>query len=295
MIIVKLNGGLGNQMLQYAFGRAMSLFLKTELKFDISWFDTILEQETPRHYELECFGLAAQFATKDEIKKIKGLQALLSKRVSRILKKMNLLENKSYFLEKFYHYDPTTQLCSDNTYFEGYWQSYRYFESYQSQIKDDFLGKYKLEENNLALSQEIQSCNAVSLHVRRGDYVTNKNATDYHGVSPLDYYYQAIGQIIQEVQSPVLYIFSDDIAWVKEHLEVSLNVVYVENRAENKPFEDIYLMHLCKHNIIANSSFSWWGAYLNNYEQKIVIAPKKWFGDSSINTDDLIPTNWRRI
>ena len=99
MIIVKLNGGLGNQMLQYAFGRAMSLFLKTELKFDISWFDTILEQETPRHYELECFGLAAQFATKDEIKKIKGLQALLSKRVSRILKKMNLLENKSYFLE----------------------------------------------------------------------------------------------------------------------------------------------------------------------------------------------------
>ncbi|MDD3060131.1 MAG: alpha-1,2-fucosyltransferase, partial [Sulfurimonas sp.] len=159
--------------------------------------------------------------------------------------------------------------------------------------KDDFFTHYNLED--IKLKEEIQSSNSVSLHVRRGDYVSNKNATSYHGVSSLDYYYNAIETISKKISNPILYIFSDDIPWVRENLIVSLPIVFIENTNTDRPFEDIYLMSLCKHNIIANSTFSWWGAYLNSNLEKNVIAPKKWFNDPVINTEDLIPSSWTRI
>lgn len=293
MIIVKLNGGLGNQMFQYAFGRAVSLSLNTELKLDISWFNSILEKDTIRHYELACFGLKTPFATEKEIKTMQGNAALLPRRIFNLLSKIKLVSNQSYFQEKYYHYDRSVETRSNNTYFEGYWQSYRYFERYADVIKDDFFTHYNLED--IKLKEEIQSSNSVSLHVRRGDYVSNKNATSYHGVSSLDYYYNAIETISKKISNPILYIFSDDIPWVRENLIVSLPIVFIENTNTDRPFEDIYLMSLCKHNIIANSTFSWWGAYLNSNLEKNVIAPKKWFNDPVINTEDLIPSSWTRI
>ena len=295
MIIVKLNGGLGNQMFQYAFGRAVSLSLNTELKLDISWFNSILKKDTIRHYELACFGLKTPFSTDEEVKAMKGNAARLPRRIFNLLSKIKLVSKKSYFQEKYYHYDRSVESSSDNTYFEGYWQSYRYFERYADVIKDDFFTHYSLEDKNQKLKEEIQSSNSVSLHVRRGDYVSNQNATSYHGVSPLDYYYNAIETICKKTPNPILYIFSDDISWVRENLMVSLPIVFVENTNADRPFEDIYLMSLCKHNIIANSTFSWWGAYLNSNLKKNIIAPKKWFNNPAINTEDLIPNSWIRM
>lgn len=295
MIIVKINGGLGNQMFQYAFGRAMAIMLQTELKLDCNWFDTIEEGDTVRHYELDCFGLKTLFATNDEIERIKGKEFQLPNIIKRIIKKLELFQKESYFVEKFYHCDSSIEFCKDNTYFEGYWQSYLYFDTITDIIKKDFLSNHKMQSNDIILSNQIRDTNSISLHIRRGDYVSNSNATSYHGVSSLDYYYEAIQYIKEKVVNPVVYLFSDDINWVKENLKIDLPIVFVENRDPKRPFDDIYLMHLCKHNIIANSSFSWWGAYLNENSEKIVIAPKKWFNDPSINTEDLIPRNWIRM
>lgn len=295
MIIIKVNGGLGNQMFQYAFGRGISLALGVEMKLDISWFNAIAEQDTIRHYELNCFSTKIEIASTDEVKKIKGRMLHLPRRVRNFLSKLKLLSQKSYFLEKYYHYDSSVALCPDKSYFEGYWQSYRYFDKYREIIREDFIYKDALSETNKKYKEYIVSQNSVSLHIRRGDYVTNSNANGYHGVSSLDYYYSAMNYIAQRVEDAHFFIFSDDIEWVKENLNSQEKMTFAENKANTKAFEEIYLMSLCQHNIIANSTFSWWGAYLNVHNEKIVIAPKIWFKDTEINTNDLIPESWIRM
>jgi len=295
MIVIKVNGGLGNQMFQYAFGRAISLQLNTQLKLDVSWFNEIPKTDTIREYELNCFNIKPLIASDDEIKKTKGPIGLFPKRVSSFLRKMNILFESSYVMEKEFYYNPAMLLSVDNSYFEGYWQSYRYFDKYKEVIKKDFLENYSLSKDKQNILEKVKSCNTISLHIRRGDYVSNANANNYHGVSSLKYYYEAIKYIKDKIENPYFIIFSDDIDWVKKNLKVESPLLFIENQNNDRPFDDIYLMSLCKHNIIANSSFSWWGAYLNMNSNKIVIAPKKWFNDSSKNTNDLIPTDWKRF
>ena len=295
MIIVKINGGLGNQMFQYAFGRSQSLLLNTQLKLDISWFTKIPETDTVRTYELDCFNLKQVVALESEIQKTKGIFALLPKRIIKLFNKMNFLHQNSYFLEKKYNYDNTIVLSTGDTYFEGYWQSYHYFEKYKDIIKDEFIENYILINENNKITEIIESQNAVSLHIRRGDYISNPNANSYHGICSLEYYEKSMQYIATEISNPYFIIFSDDIEWVKKNLQTTFSLIFVERKKDDKPFDDIYLMSKCQHNIIANSSFSWWGAYLNSNSQKIVIAPKKWFNDSSKDTTDLIPVEWIRL
>jgi len=295
MIIVKLNGGLGNQMFQYAFGRARSLSSKTKLKLDLSWFENIDKRDTPRQYELDCFKFQVSIASKSDIKSLKRITRLFPRRIFGYLYKRLHFLRDSYFIEKYYHYDSSVTLCSDNTYFDGYWQSYKYFDRYRKTIKDDFIYTKKLTKETSILSKLIVSRNSISLHVRRGDYVTNSNANSFHGATSLEYYYDALNYLRSRVINPYIFIFSDDIEWIKKNLKSDIPMHFVENSGDKNPFEDIYLMSLCKHNIIANSSFSWWGAYLNNNPEKIVVAPKKWFADATINTDDLIPNDWIRL
>jgi hypothetical protein len=136
--------------------------------------------------------------------------------------------------------------------------------------------------------------NSVSLHVRRGDYVSNPDANKYHGTKGLDYYIAALARVNKSQKDSTVFVFSDDIAWCKKNLKLKAKkVVWVDGK--NSPIEDIYLMSLCKSNIIANSTFSWWGAWLNSNPKKIVVAPKVWFSDSNIDTSDLIPADWTRL
>ncbi len=293
MIIIKLNGGLGNQMFQYAFGRAYSLKCDIDMKLDITWFEKIPNTDTQRSYELHIFSLPVSLASSNEIRNLKGFISFFPDKFFKLLHRRFPFLSGLYCPEKCYSFDSSILRCGNRAYFEGYWQSYKYFDSIRDIILKDFTYRLPISQKTQQLEKKILQSRSVALHVRRGDYVSNTQANSYHGVASLIYYKDAISYISKRIEEMQLFIFSDDIAWVKEHLDIDMNVLYVDYK--KNAFEDIYLMSKCKHNIIANSSFSWWGAYLNENESKIVIAPKQWFTDLTIDTSDLIPSEWVRL
>jgi hypothetical protein len=173
----------------------------------------------------------------------------------------------------------------------GYWQSEKYFSEFSQQIRRDFSFCKPLSSDNEEFANEINHINAVSLHVRRGDFVNNPTTLATHGLCSLDYYRAAVQYISYRVNQPHFFIFSDDIAWTKENLEIVFPCHYVDHNQGAESHNDMRLMSLCQHHIIANSSFSWWGAWLNPSKEKIVIAPKRWFA-KQIDTRDLLPPSW---
>jgi hypothetical protein len=174
----------------------------------------------------------------------------------------------------------------------GYWQAEKYFSKIAEQIREDFSFKPTIGSKDAILIDQINKVNAVSLHVRRGDYVNNPATATTHGLCSLDYYRKAINYLAQRELQPHFFVFSDDINWVKSNLEINFPCQYVDHNRGAESFNDMRLMSLCNHNIIANSSFSWWGAWLNQRVDKIVIAPNQWFADGKVNTMDLRPKSW---
>jgi hypothetical protein len=192
-------------------------------------------------------------------------------------------------------FDPDFFAVPDNVYLEGYWQSENYFKTIENAIKSEFTLKEDPDPQNALLSEKILGSNSVSIHIRRGDYVHNPVTFDYHGVCSLEYYHSAIDTIAKKISNPHFYIFSDDSLWVKQNLGINYPHTYVTHNQGLKDYMDLWLMKLCRHHIIANSSFSWWGAWLCSNPGKIVIAPKQWFNNPDVNTDDLIPNTWLRL
>ena len=291
MIIINIIGGLGNQMFQYAFGYAISKRLKQELKFDISGFANY----PLRTYELELFNLDVTFASNEEIKNLKYQQEniflLLTKKFLRKPRQVS----SNYYKEKTFAYDESVCNVQGDIYFDGYWQSQKYFEDHRAQLLEFFTLKNPLHEITKKYELKINNSDSVSLHVRRGDYVTDSKTNSVHGTCNLTFYKDSILKMKSLINDPKFFIFSDDLSWVKENFEFLAEKELVEFPKEIPDHEEMYLMSQCKHNIIANSSFSWWGAWLNQNPNKIVIAPKKWFTDQTINTTDLIPTTWIRL
>jgi hypothetical protein len=167
-----------------------------------------------------------------------------------------------------------------------------YFKNIETIIKNDFIFNQNIIDKNKDLVSKIESCNSISLHVRRGDYVQNKITNQFHGLCSLKYYNNAIHYIEMKIKNIEIFVFSDDISWCKENLKYNLPIHFMDT---NDAHSDLYLMTKCKHNIIANSSFSWWGAWLNTNKEKIVIAPKQWFADQSVITQDIIPAQWIKL
>lgn len=290
MIITKLIGGLGNQMFQYATGRRMAHFNNTELKLDITGYKNQVGI-TPREYMLHIFNIQENFASESEINKLKK-----NNFVQKILKKIHpVFTNKSYIKEKGHNFDPDILNIGDNTYLEGYWTSEKYFRDIEDIIRKEFTLKNKPDEVNQKMICRIKSCNSASIHIRRGDYVEDKKTNQFHGVCALRYYLKAVALIAKKVKNPQFFVFSDDLQWTKQNLHLEFPYIYDDHNAGKKDYEDMRLMSECKHNIIANSSFSWWGAWLNKSTNKIVITPKRWFKDPLIKTVDLIPKSWLKI
>jgi len=288
MIITKLIGGLGNQMFQYATGRLLAYKNKAVLKLDLSAYDN-QSGITQRQYELSPFNVQQNFSNQIDNKIICGPEkkGLLGK----IFRKLpDSFYKSNYIKEKGHNFNSSILDLNNNVYLDGYWQSEKYF----SDISDIIRSEFTLKNNSLdpSLLQEIINKNSVSLHIRRGDYVFNPVTNRFHGVCTLDYYKRAIDFIEERFEDLTFYIFSDDLNWCKENLKINHPTFFVEG---NKNYEDLILMSHCKYNIIANSSFSWWGAWLNNNPGKIVIAPEQWFADKSVDTDDLIPESWIKI
>ncbi|WMW24308.1 alpha-1,2-fucosyltransferase [Methanolobus sediminis] len=290
MIIVKLMGGLGNQMFQYAAGRRLALEHNTILKLDLSFLldRTPRENFTYRPYELDVFNIQGEIASPSEINKFAPANNNIFNYIKQKLKISKIIT------EPHFHFDKGILSSPDNSYLDGYWQSEKYFKEIRDIIHTDFTFKVKPTNINQKLANEIGFCESVSIHIRRGDYVSNPETKKLHGYCSLEYYEKAIKKICCYVENPHFFIFSDDPDWAEDNLIYDCPIKFVTHNDSEKGYEDLRLMSLCKHNIIANSSFSWWGAWLNKNPEKIVLSPEKWFNDSSINTDDLVPDNWIR-
>jgi len=292
MIIVKLIGGLGNQMFQYAVGRRLAYKYNTELKLDIQGF----KDYKLRNYSLNNFNIVENFATAKDLSHVllhsDGSAVKIFKHIIRNIPNVQSIE---YVKEKKFSFQQSILSLPDNVYLEGYWQSEKYFSDIEDIIRNEFSIVNPLTSASQEIAEQIKDCESVSVHVRRGDYVSNPKTNSFHGVCGLEYYCRAIDMIREKIDNPHFFIFSDDPEWVCCNIKPDAPTTYVRHNYCSKDYEDICLMSMCKHNIIANSSFSWWGAWLNTNPDKIIIAPSKWFNDLSINTDDLIPKKWSRI
>lgn len=291
MIITKLQGGLGNQMFQYAVGKFLAEKNNAELKLDISNFGQEDKKTTPRKFELKNFNINTKIATREEIKYFKKYKKS-NIRFFRFLYNKIFADDSIYISQKSYYFDPEILKLKDNIYLNGEWQSEKYFKNIRNILTQEFTPKIKSYTYEKYI-EKIQSTDSISIHIRRGDYL-NKKLLENYGICSLDYYNKAIKLIIEKISNPTFFIFSDDIEWVKENLKIDFPTIFVSN-GEIKDYEELILMSKCKHNIIANSSFSWWGAWLNQNPNKIVIAPKNWFKNESWAPKDLIPENWLRI
>ena len=290
MITVKLMGGLGNQLFQYAAGRRLALLNNAEMRLDLSSFYVRQKSTTVRHYELQRFNIQATWQQPARFERVLLRLPYLSS-----LRQKMLLRGMSCVKEKYYHFDPTFLKLRGNIYLDGYWQSYKYFEDIRSKLLAELTLNTLPSDANFKMAREIEQSESVVLHVRRGDYITNTQAQKFHGVCGIDYYQQAIEAIQKKIVNPHFFVFSDDPAWTQEHIKISSPTTYVTHNLSNQGYEDLRLMNKGKHFIIANSSFSWWGAWLSRHKNKIVYAPRRWFADESINTNDLIPSTWHRI
>lgn len=287
MVVSRLIGGLGNQMFQYAAGRSLAVANNLDLKLDVSGFENYALHNG---YELSLFNIQADIATYKEVSNFVNVNS----RLARFLFKKLRFKNKTHFIEKNFTYDPLFFNTKKPVYIDGYWQSYKYFDSIKQQLKAELTPKKPLTGLNLQLAESINKLNAVSIHIRRGDYINNPHTNKVHGFLGIEYYRNAIEIVFDKVADPYFFVFSDDIIWAKENLDLGKNATFVDHNSGQNSYEDMRLMSLCKHHIIANSSFSWWGAWLNFNSDKIVVAPKKWFSNDT-NTSDLIPDLWIRI
>lgn len=289
MIIAQLIGGLGNQMFQYAAGRALSLKNDTSLLLDISAYET---NNIHQGFELQrIFSCPAETASKSDLCRVLGWQSLASVRRIVSRRPFSIFSRKSFVAEPHFHYWPGIKSISKSCYLSGYWQSEKYFSDASSQIREDFKFRLPLADQNAVLGKQIYQVNAVSLHVRRGDYALNMKTMTTHGLCSPEYYRRAVQYLADRVEQPHFYIFSDDIDWVKDNLRIDFPTVYVQHNRGKESYNDMRLMSLCRHHIIANSSFSWWGAWLNPDMKKIVVAPGKWFANQT-DVRDLLPEGW---
>jgi hypothetical protein len=291
MIIVRLTSGLGNQLFQYAAARALSLRLDRPLKFDASWYRDIPDRKAKRVYELGRFNVVEAFATDREIKGARGrtLSARIARRVlGRDLERAyRRVEDRETLL------DTEGLRGASGIYLNGFWQSEDFFKDNADLIRTEFTLKAAPNADNLTWLEKIEGAESVCIHVRRGDYVRDPKITEAHGICSLDYYRAAIERINKEAASPRFFVFSDDPDWVRDNLKIDGPAEYVVHNGGDG-VEDLRLMSRCRYFVIANSTFSWWAAWLSG-RPKMVFAPSPWFKDPSRSDHDPALPGWIRL
>ncbi len=290
MIVVQLNGGLGNQMFQYAAAKALSLHHNVELKIDDSQFrrTTISELEVPRISELANFpAITDRYIDQDELAKFQNQHKWLKKVLPR--------NRQLIYRERFYHFDPKFFKCNKNILLKGAWQSPKYFAGYEDVVRQTYalnIGKMTSVE---LFKDQLKSQQSVAVHIRRNDYLRLPIILEWHGVMSANYYREALNRLSSSIADLKIYYFTDDPIWVKQELVPVFGGELVSSAISQTHLEDFYLMSHCRHNIIANSSFSWWSAWMNSNPGKIVIGPSNWFDHGPKDTQDLFPKSWIRI
>lgn len=295
MIVARMDGGLGNQMFQYALASILAQRNSDSVLLDKSFFDQTEKRlgHTPRKFELAVFNNAYTFASNTDLLFFKQLSVF-----NKLKRELGINYPKMY-QEPSFCYNKKALALQTPVYIKGFFQSYKYFIGYEKLIRELFTFPLEsLDVVNEKLMATIKNTNAIAIHIRRGDYINDLTTQQYHGNCSVEYYLEAIALVATKVNDMKLFFFSDDSEWVKEQFEsLPYPKIFVDHNAGESSWKDMLLMCSCKHNIIANSSFSWWAAWLNTNPQKMVVAPKKWFvkSEADMNTSDLIPPQWIRL
>lgn len=288
-----IQGGLGNQMFQYAIAKSLSTHYQTDFSLDCSWFKKLPSGVTPRTLELPLLRIGSDLSKSigdslDQHKLILAIKYLLP--FGPIIKKQRNAFNFDARLFRL------KTLNRRDLYLFGYWQSYKYFENIRPALQAEFQTLNKISSHYQSFLNDIERSESVMLHIRRGDYIHSPSAAKHHGALPLKYYLEAIDKILSFIPNAHFFIFSDDLPWAKEALPKNLRMTFVENSLQkDAAAEELQLMRACKNHIIANSSLSWWGAWLKNTSGGVVFAPNRWVSDDTLNLSDLLPNDWQRI
>jgi hypothetical protein len=295
MVIVKLYGGLGNQLFQYALGRKIAAKNSAALKLDVlTGFENDFYR---RKYCLAYFNIQERFASLEEVTAL--TRPRMAERVRAKLLRRQPRAARTYIRERHFHFDSHVLNLPDGIYLDGYWQSEKYFIDIQEIIRKEFTVKTALTDMNLKIAKDIIKTNSICIHVRRlhgisGDKVDG-HAVKTHGSASLDYYYNAIKYFSDKYNELHFFVFADETEWAEDNIKPDAPTTYITHNASDKGYEDLRLMSYCKHFIIANSTFSWWGAWLNPRKDKMVLAPSQWFGkeeQASRKMHDLLPASW---
>jgi len=292
-------GGLGNQLFQYGAGRRLAMKLGTELALDPSFLQEDKGPRiTPRPYMLDRFRVSGKVLTPQEAKEfidgeMPGYKLVLNRTSQRLLKR-RLFRNPRVFIERDKNFEPDVLTLPDDRYLYGYFQSDRYFQDVRETLLQELTVKEPMDEANALIAREIKENDSVCLHVRRGDYISNEAANRILGVDLTDYYRRSVVLMKEKYADCRFFIFSDEPEWVRSNLDLGDRSTVVDINPPERAEQDLRLMSMCKHFIIANSSFSWWGAWLSTNSEKTVIAPNQWFLDDR-NVKDRCPEDWIRL
>lgn len=290
MIFGRITHGLGNQLFQYALARNLALRLGTQVYVDLSYYKYTYPNDTPRVCKLQNFNI--------DYKTLNGSPLEYVSKATKLFPNRTLKPFFEFVKESGFNFHPEVlQAKSSVIILEGFWQSEKYFKENAITIKKDFTFKKSFSPQFDFYKNEIlKTPTPISIHIRRGDYVNNVESSQTFGFIGDGYYQQAVNVIQNQFSDFRLFVFSDDKEWTKENFKVGKDTVYIDNPGDDGDIDDLHLMSLCKHHVIANSSFSWWGAWLSSLDNKLVIAPKNWFKNKpEMNTKDLIPDNWMKI
>ncbi len=302
MIIVRISGGLGNQLFQYATARSITHKLNRKLFVDDSWYKDIEKIEdrtnsnatTKRDFLLQKLNIESQVINPFYLNWVKRLEVRApNNRFFSFLKRYPL-NSLSYTTINQMNYSWELIANSKKVILTGYWQNDDIIEDYRDSLISESKPKHPISKANNHFLKSILSGNSVALHFRRGDYVSKPLSRKVHAVCSNDYYYKGIEFLQKNINDLRFFIFSDDIRWVKNNFDFKKNLTYISNSGPE--FEHLYLMSQCKHQITANSTFSWWAAWLNDNPEKIVITPEYWYYDTKLNETTIrIPRNWIKI
>ena len=296
-IITQLQGGLGNQLFQYATARALALRKHQALVLDDQWYAQSYEQVTPRQVQLQALSIVGQIHTYAPIKAPKRIQKILQSTLP--ISPFVLKEKKDKIYDPRIEHAPA--FANQDLYLMGYWQSYKYFASIRMHLLQETKAKEPIDTHYQKYLEQIEhSPNAVMVHIRRGDYVHLPVVAQVHGALPITYYAQAMERMMARCPDASFFVFSDDLAWAKDHLpfqdQIQNKIIFIENAPiEHAVVGELALMRSCQHHILANSSLSWWGAWLCENPQQQVICPSQWMSDHRLPLDDLLPTSWQQI
>lgn len=276
MILTRLHGGTGNQLFQYAAGRALALRLGTDLGLDVRRLDQMGLRLARAHFDWQVVDAAVLPPDQRDRPVAHALWRAFGR-------------SPHFHRERVLGFNPGFETWGDGSYLHGYWQSERYFAAYADTLRRDLRIVTPASAQNAEMARQIADSLSVSLHVRRGDYLQSGAYASCSG----DYYRAALHLVAEAAGiTPRIFVFSDDPAWAQDNLDLPFAKVVVDFNGRDTDYEDLRLMSLCRHNIIANSSFSWWGAWLNTHPGKVVVAPKRWFAARHLQNPDLLPEGW---